>query len=287
VLIPVKADDGKADTSIYLGYITQDSTTKKKAIAYMEPVRVITHSGTVTTTGQFGPDLTGQHVGSTISSMTLKAEYSGSVGVNSGDNLGGAFLYFSEWDYFGGSSISGWANGNCYKLSYLIYDTNYESFLTGSSFTYEYKDMKGVVCFTDSGNSVSAASLTISEGYIPSKWGLTLPAYGAYSDDDGNLLDANTNYMDVPAALSISDLGSLDTPMMGPSLEKSVGQWLITLPVAITDDVQLEMIGDSGSTNLPFSADGTCCVYVGSTKQPITCHFTSAPTFIKYTLRVP
>lgn len=95
MLIPVKADDGKADTSIYLGYITQDPTTRKKAIAYMEPVRVITHSGTATTTGQFGPDLTGQHVGSTISSMALKAEYSGSVGVNSGDNLGGAFLYFS------------------------------------------------------------------------------------------------------------------------------------------------------------------------------------------------
>lgn len=41
--------------------------------------------------------------------------------------------------------------------------------------------MKGVVCFTDTAASSSAAVLSFPTGYIPTKWGLVLPGYGAYS----------------------------------------------------------------------------------------------------------
>lgn len=49
----------------------------------------------------------------------------------------------------------------CSVLNYLLYSTNYDLYLTGATFSYKYKDMKGVVCFTDSGNSISGATLTI------------------------------------------------------------------------------------------------------------------------------
>lgn len=89
--------------------------------------------------------------------MTLKANAPSGVSANSGDNLGAAFLYFSEWDYFGSSTISGWGNGPCYVMKYLLYQTNYDDYLSGSSFTYTYKAMKGVTCFADSGTAVTSA----------------------------------------------------------------------------------------------------------------------------------
>ena len=42
-------------------------------------------------------------------------------------------------------------------MNYLFYQTNYDDYLTGSSFTYSYKSMKGVSCFADSGNTVTTA----------------------------------------------------------------------------------------------------------------------------------
>jgi hypothetical protein len=63
--------------------------------------------------------------------------------------------------------------------------------------------MGGIVCFTDTNNSILSSIITInpSSPSLPSRWGLNLPGYGAYSQDDGNLLTLNTNYMLVPSPI--------------------------------------------------------------------------------------
>ena len=200
-------------------------------------MRTITHTGSFSTNGLYGPDVTSANVGDTITSMILKARAPSGVSQNSGDNLGAAFLYFSEWDFFGASSVTNWPNGDCYKMNYLLYQTNYDDFLIGSTFTYTYKEMKGVVCFADTGTTVTSTDLTISEGYIPAKWGLIIPGYGGYSHNTGNLYSRNDNHYAIPSALAISDLSTITTPTMGPDLVKSIGKWVIQLPVAIDDDV--------------------------------------------------
>lgn len=162
ILIPIKADQGKVQTYFYLGYTTKDPATGIVRIASMSPRKVVTHAGSASVAGTFGPAVESSTLGQLLSSMNLKAQYAGSVSINSGDNLGGAFLYFSEYDYFGSGAVQGWTNGPpCYVLNYLLYSTNYDLYLTGATFSYKYKDMKGVVCFTDSGNSISGATLTI------------------------------------------------------------------------------------------------------------------------------
>ena len=172
-------------------------------------------------------------------------------------------------------------------MNYLLYQTNYDDYLTGSSFTYTYKDMKGVVCFADTGTSVTGATLTVSEGYIPAKWGLIIPGYGGYSSNTGSLYSRRANYYNIPTALSITNTSKIVTPTMGPNLIKSVGKWVITLPVAIEDDVEIIMTGDSGTVNLPFtSSSGTCSIYLSNMKLPIGCIYTSSPTEVDYILTV-
>jgi hypothetical protein len=245
-----------------LGYTVKNPTNNVVSIAYISPRKLVSHSGSATSTGTYGPTVSGVALGATLSPMTLRAQYPSAVTLNSGDNVGGAFLYFSEWDYFGSSTITGWTNGPCYVLSYLLYSTNYDLFLTGSAFTYTYKNMKGVVCFTDTGNSVSGASLSVSSSVLPTKWGLNLPGNGAYSQNTGNLLTVAGNTAPLPSSLQVTNVASILTPVMGPMLINSVGNWTIPLPVALVDNVQIVMTGDS-SANLPFtSSAGTCCIYV-------------------------
>lgn len=67
-------------------------------------------------------------------------------------------------------------------MNYLYSYTNYASYLNGVTFAYSYKKMNGVVCPLDlSVAGLGTAALTLSTGYLPSKWGKTLPGYGAYS----------------------------------------------------------------------------------------------------------
>ena len=287
IMVPITAEQGNVRTYFYLGYIQKDSVTGKKSIVYMEPMRTITHTGSVSTNGVYGPDVTSANVGDTISSMTLKARAPSGLSQNSGDNLGAAYLYFSEWDFFGSSAVTGWTNGGCYKMTYLLYQTNYDAFLTGSTFTYTYKSMRGLVCFADTGTSVTSMDLTVATGYIPAKWGLIIPGFGGYSSNTGNLYSRRANYYQIPSALTITDLNTITTPTMGPLLVKSVGKWVITLPVAIDDDVEIIMTGNLGTTNLPFtSSTGTCAIYIASTKLPVGCVYTSSPTEVDYILTV-
>ena len=70
-------------------------------------------------------------------------------------------------------------------LSYLYYTTNYAAYLTGSTFTYNFKSMKGVVCHCDLGGAITGLYLTLSTGYLPTMWGKSIPGYGAISDNLG------------------------------------------------------------------------------------------------------
>lgn len=102
-------------------------------------------------------------------------------------------------------------------MSYLYYYTNYAAYLTGLTFAYSYKRMNGVVCLLDlSVASLGSAVLTISTGYLPSKWGKTLPGYGAYSQNNGQLLYINSNYAAITQDLLIS--GTITLPPAGPLL---------------------------------------------------------------------
>lgn len=166
--------------------------------------------------------------------MVLKANYAG-ITQNSGSNWGAAFLYFSDWDYFKTQTTT-WANGPCYMMSYLLYQTNYELYISQSDpFTYTYKNMKGVVCFCDLGVDTATATLNFATGYLPAKYGLIIPGKGAYSQNTGQLLVMKSNFMNFAGSLILND--PVTTPTMGPNLAKSVGQWVIPLPVALTDNV--------------------------------------------------
>lgn len=118
-------------------------------------------------------------------------------------------------------------------MSYLLYSTNYDLYLTGSTFTYTYKNMKGIACFCDTGTSTSSAQITVSSSTIPSRWGLILPGNGGYSQNSGNLIDLKINYMNALSSLQITNASSILTPTMGPNLAKSIGKWVIPLPVAL------------------------------------------------------
>lgn len=97
--------------------------------------------------------------------------------------------------------------------------------------------MNGVICYADTGSGTSSITLGIPNSKIPSLWGLVLPGYGAYSQNTGLILDKKANYMNVPTSLQITDLTTIKTPTMGPLLVKSIGKWVIPLPVAIEKNV--------------------------------------------------
>jgi hypothetical protein len=82
--------------------------------------------------------------------------------------------------------------------------------------------MNGIVCPTDlSTSTVGSATLTLSNGYLPSKWGKTLPGWGAYSQNSGHLLYLKSNAQVIGQDLNIA--GIIQLPYAGPSLKRSVG----------------------------------------------------------------
>lgn len=134
-------------------------------------------------------------VGEIVTNLQIKAYSPTSLTTNTGNNIGSTITYFSEWDYFSDSTVTGFESyGGCTVMRYLYYTTNYADFLTGSTFAYNYKCIKGVVCSCDLLGSVTTLTLTLSKGYIPSKWGKTIPGYGAVSDHTGKLLYLGSNF---------------------------------------------------------------------------------------------
>lgn len=168
-------------------------------------------------------------------------------------------------------------------MNYLYYITNYQAYLTGSTFTYSYKSMKGIVCNCDTAGTITGLYLTISEGYIPSKWGKTIPGNGAISDNTGRLLYRNVNYQTVgvtPTATGIT------FPAVGPNMVRAVGAFSIPLPVPLDQNSQITITGNPGTTNLPFTFTGTCAVYYNGAKTPTGCNFVAVPTQVTYTLTI-
>lgn len=89
-------------TNFYLGY--QTLISGKKSLAYIENARAISLTATASLTGSFGPTVSGKTVGATVSNLGLSASGTATTGTitqNSGNNIGSAFSYFSEHDYFG------------------------------------------------------------------------------------------------------------------------------------------------------------------------------------------
>jgi hypothetical protein len=162
-------------------------------------------------------------VGQNVANLQFKASSSASISINSGNNIGGAFSYFSEWDYFQSSTISGWTNGGvCYKMSYLYYYTNYADYLNSIAFAYSYKNMKGILCLTDTANVALNTVLTLSTGYLPAKWGKNLPGYGAYSQSTGSLVHLKKNDLAVTNDLILA-AADIVFPSVGPNMVKTVG----------------------------------------------------------------
>jgi len=167
--------------------------------------------------------------------------------------------------------------------SYLFYTTNYASYLTGSTFAYKYKIMKGVVCSCDLSGSIMGLYLVLSTGYLPSKWGVAIPGYGAISQNTGNLLNINSNYANVGTTLTTTNI---TFPAVGPNMVNAVGVFSIPLPVALDSNVQITMGGNPSTANLPFTFTGTCAVYYNGAKAPVGCNFVTLPTITTYTLTI-
>lgn len=229
VFIPVTFSAGDHNKYMYVGYQKINPVTKKKYLAYVEPMRTLGINAGSTAAGLYGPDVATAFVGQSVPNMVLKANLAGAgvttvpTAANSGNNLGGAFSYFSEWDYIRDSTVTGWsAYGTCHKMNYLYYFTNYALYLTGTAFSYSYKRMSGIVCpFDLVHTNLATAQLTISNAYLPAKWGKTIPGYGAYSNTNGQLLYLRGNTITIGQDLVIN--GTVTLPPAGPLLIRSVG----------------------------------------------------------------
>ena len=287
ILIPVTFPNAQTLTNFYIGYQTVNTAIGFKSLANVQAMQSITISQTASAIGSFGPVVAGSTVGQTVANMQIRATSPIAVTTNSGNNIGGAFSYFSEWDYFGTSTISGFSSyGTCSMLSYLYYTTNYAAYLSsGTTFAYSYKLMKGVVCHCDLDGAITGLYLTLSNGYLPSKWGITIPGYGAISQHTGNLIYLKTNWATVGTAPTAT---GIVFPGVGPNMKKAVGVFNIPLPVPLDQSVQMILEGNPSSTNLPFTfeATGTCAVYYNGLKTSAGCHFVAVPTKTTYTLTI-
>lgn len=172
-------------------------------------------------------------------------------------------------------------------MNYLFYYTNYAAYLSGTTFSYNYKKMSGVVCLLDSSVAgLTTATLTIATGYLPSKWGKTIPGNGAYSQNNGQLLYINSNFASIGQDLLIS--GAITLPPAGSLLVRSVGAFKFVLPAPLDGNTQVSILGTPGTTNVPFlsSALGTCRIFLGAQRLPISCIHLSSPTQLQYTLLI-
>jgi len=298
-MIPVTHPTAQSITNFYVAYQTVNAGNSFKSLVYVEPLMVINIANSASNSGSFGLQVSTNKVGDTVSNLKLKANNGGNLNVNAGNNIGSAFSYFSEWDYFQTSNITGFSNpinnsapdhyGNCSMLKYLFYTTNYAAYLTGSTFTYSYKFMTGIVCSCDSKGTIGsgAVNLTISTGYLPTKWGKSLPGYGAISVDTGGLsyYNANTGYQSIgntPVATNIT------FPPVGPNMVSTVGSWIIPLPVGLDSSVLIRIAGTPINTNLPFTfvAPSTCAVYYNGVKVAAGCNYVASPSQVDYTLTI-
>lgn len=307
VYIPVSIPTSKTVCYTYFGAFytnTNAAFSNFPILKYITTMQTSTSyalNPVISSSGTFGPNvnntITGAVVGASKSNMVLMAKYSGgAVTANTGVNQGAHFTYFSKWDLFQGSTLSGWPlTGTCNLISYLYYYTNYAAYLaSGTTFSYSYQNMTGVVCSLNATGSISTATITVSTGYLPSAWGTIIPGYGAYSTNTGQLIVLAASAENIGTMPSI--MTSITFPVMGPSMIKTINYWDILLPVPITNNILLTIASPNPGINLPFDANpsttGTCAVYTRTTNAgtpyslPITCGFVTNYISISYTLGI-
>lgn len=119
----------------------------------------------------FGPNVSQLLVGSTTTSLSINAGSNGIVAQNNDINNGASFMYFSSWDFFKNSAISGWANGNCIYMNYWFNVTNIF--------------MYGAICPFDTGVNVGGLSINVASSVMPSRWGSFIPGWGSFSTNTG------------------------------------------------------------------------------------------------------
>ena len=90
--------------------------------------------------------------------------------------------------------------------------------------------MTGVVCHCDLLATITNAALTLSTGYLPSRWGITVPGYSGVSQQDGSLVYLKANSLTIGGALTTT---GIVFPTVGPSMINAVGSWSIPLPVPL------------------------------------------------------
>lgn len=194
-------------------------------MAYVEsriPVSIIS---TATTSGTYGPQVNtvSYTPGLAASNLVIKANSGTTLTANTMTNLqlGSAFSYFSQWDYFKDTTISSWTAGTCRRLNYLYYYTNYAAYLASSAtFSSTYYEMSGVVCDCDGSGAITGAFITLATGYLPAKWGITVPGFSAISQTDGKLLHLKANNLNIGGPLTTS---GISFPAVGPSMTNAVG----------------------------------------------------------------
>jgi hypothetical protein len=245
-------------------------------------------SSTATTSGSYGPQVNTVSFtpGQQASNLVIFAKSGTSLTANTMNNLqlGSAFSYFSQWDYFKNTAINGWSAGTCRRLNYLYYYTNYAAYLSiGSTFASTYYEMSGVVCDCDTSGAITGATITLATGYLPSKWGITVPGWSAISQQNGALLHLKSNALNIGGPLTTT---GISFPAVGPSMTNAVGELSIPLPVALDQNVQITIKTPSLSTNLPFAFTGTCAVYYNGVKARAGCNFAYISTQVDYTLTI-
>jgi hypothetical protein len=238
VFIPVTYPNAQTVTNFYIGYQVVNSTTGFKSLAYVEPMLSVTvASSTASNWAAVGPMVSTNTVGDIVTNLQIKANSPIALTTNSGNSIGSAVTYFSEWDYFSDSTVTGFESyGKCTVMRYLYYTTNYAAYLTGSTFAYNYKCMKGVVCTCDLGGAVTGLALTLSKGYIPSKWGMAIPGSGAVSDNTGRLRYLGANFQNVGITPILT---GVTFPGVGPNMKKAVGVFSMVLPVSLDQSTQI------------------------------------------------
>jgi len=143
--------------------------------------------------------------------------------------------------------------------------------------------MTGVVCNCDTSGVITGATITLSTGYLPSKWGIQIPGSSGISQNVGHLVYLKDNADLVGGTLSLT---ALTFPTVGPNMVKAVGEWAFNLPVGLESNVIIKISTLSGSINLPFTFSGTCATYYNSMKVAAGCNFITTPTSIHYILTI-
>ena len=273
---------------MYIAFQTVNSTSGFKSLAYVESRVLSSVSYTATTSGSYGPQVNTVSFtpGQQASNLVIFAKSGTSLTTNTMSNLqlGSAFSYFSQWDYFKTTTISGWTAGTCRRLNYLYYYTNYAAYLASSTtFSSTYYEMSGVVCDCDTSGAITTATITLTTGYLPAKWGITVPGWSAISQTNGALLHLKANALNIGGPLTTT---GISFPAVGPSMTNAVGEFSIPLPVALDQNVQITIKTPSLSINLPFAFTGTCAVYYNGAKVRAGCNFAYIPTQVDYTLTI-